>query len=196
MKMLSCRGILIAVSVFIFSFMFARPALADPGNPHGVKQEVDGIVVELVFTAEPLKSGRNGVIVRLEGASHQPLDNAQVTVTLVAHEAAEADEHDRPKKDSHSREGEDDHVDEPKVYNLKAGHGPGEYEGNVSFSRAGEWEVHVRFIVDGQEKEAVFVVDVEPGSGPWLLLGSFFGANTAIIAAAVVLRSKKSQEIS
>jgi hypothetical protein len=195
MRVFRRRGILLTVCLFVFSLLLPGPALADPGSPHGEKQEVGGITVELAFAAEPLKSGRNEIIVRLEDSTHQPVQNTQVIVTLAAHADAAGDDHAPTKKDSHADES-DGHTDEPKEYKLKAGHAPGEYEGKLSFPTAGEWEVHVRFTVNGQEREAVFPVDVLPGGKPWLLLGSFFGLNTAIIVTAAFLRANKSKEIS
>jgi hypothetical protein len=35
---------------------------------------------------------------------------------------------------------------------------------------------------------------VLPGSGPWLLLGTFFGVNTAVIAAAGIMRTSQNKK--
>jgi hypothetical protein len=201
MNWMLLRFLWITAVISILTFAPAGSVMADPGNPHGVKKEVDGVTVEMAFTAEPVKAGSSGIIVRLEGADHQPLQAAEVTVTVERHgekdeddhaeeESEPADSHAETKassKDSHSDE-KDDHAKEPKVVTLRAGHAPGEYEGKVSFPYAGEWDVHVSFTDGDHEKEVVFVTDVLPGDKPWLLLGSFFGVNTAVIAAAGIMR--------
>jgi hypothetical protein len=193
MNQIRLRGVLSLFLILTLSFAFSGEALAGPG-PHGEEKEVEGFTVELAFKDEEVRSGSSGVLVRLEGPDHTPVENA--TVVLTADRHADEEDHAQSKsaeKDSHAEE-KDSHA-EPKEFTLKPGHNAGEYEGKVSFSSPGEWEVHVAFTVDGSERSASFLVDVLPGGGPWLLLGSFFGINTAVIAAAGVMRSSQNKKI-
>lgn len=222
------KGAFLVFLAVLLALSPAQLALAGPGGGHGYQQEVDGVAVELIFKAETAEAGSNNIIIRFENSDHQAVEAKEVTVTVVRHEEAEAgedghdgeeeedhdaqekaaesgdkqgkakDDHAKPAEDSHASE-IDGHDDGEKVYKTKKSHAAGEYEGKISFSEAGEWEVHISFHVDGEDKEVAYVVEVAPGAGSWLLLGGFFGVNTAIIAAAAVMRSgrsKNSKEIS
>jgi hypothetical protein len=200
MHKIRLRGVLSMLLVFTLAAAYAGQALAGPGA-HGEEKEVEGFTVELAFKDEEVRAGSSGVLVRLEGPGHSPVENAVIVLTVDRH-AEEEDDHGESKsaeKDSHAEE-KDSHAEEkgghaePNEFILKPGHNPGEYEGYVRFPSAGEWEVHVVFTVDGNERAVDFAVEVLPGSGPWLLLGTFFGVNTAVIAAAGIMRTSQNKK--
>lgn len=73
---------------------------------------------------------------------------------------------------------------------LVAGHEGGEYEGEVSLHRSGDWVFHVQFTVDGQLNEVELPVAVTGIDAKYGILGGFFGINAVVITAAVISKRK------
>ncbi len=70
------------------------------------------------------------------------------------------------------------------------GHEEGEYDGQVSITSAGDLQLRVHLIVEGDLMEADFPLHIEQSHTGSIVLGGFFAVNVALIAAAVIIKPK------
>lgn len=73
---------------------------------------------------------------------------------------------------------------------LKAGHETGEYEGNISLNRSGDWIFHVQFTVNGQLNEVEMPITVAGIDAKYGILAGFLGINVTVISAAAISKRK------
>jgi hypothetical protein len=115
---------------------------------------------------------------------HQEADQA-AEADVHAHTPAEVAREAETATDVHSHSGGHG---EPTTVELEQGAAPGEYQGQVGFSREGQWLIKVNFLVDGQVGETEFVVDVVKRAPNWYVLGGFAGMNMLVIVVAAVMK--------
>lgn len=80
--------------------------------------------------------------------------------------------------------------DETSLFQLSWNEAAGAHVGDVIFFQAGQWAVHVEFVVEGEEHVAEFTVDVLPPDPGRTVLAAFAGLNAAILGTAAVLKRK------
>lgn len=103
-------------------------------------------------------------------------------------EEANVDAHGETQ-DSHGSEDEHGESSMQEI-NLVAGHEGGEYEGEVSLHRSGDWVFHVQFTVDGQLNEVELPVTVAGIDAKYGILAGFFGINATVISAAAISKRR------
>ena len=101
---------------------------------------------------------------------------------------ANADSHGE-SQESHGSEEEHGESSMQEIV-LVAGHEGGEYEGEVSLHRSGDWVFHVQFTVEGQLNEVELPVAVTGIDAKYSILGGFFGINAVVITAAAISKRK------
>lgn len=119
--------------------------------------------------------------------SHSPLPAAEHDMAEMA--GIEADEHQPAPEASHS-EGHSGGHGEPGPAELAARPTPGEYEGQVSFTSAGQWLVKVNLSAQGHSQEVEFTVDVVKRGPNWYILGGFLSVNMGVVAAAAIMKQR------
>jgi len=94
--------------------------------------------------------------------------------------------------ESQGSHGSEDEHGEPAIQEivLEAGHEAGEYEGNISLNRSGDWTFHVQFTVDGQLNEVEMPITVAGIDAKYGILAGFFGINAVVISAAAITKRK------
>lgn len=92
-------------------------------------------------------------------------------------------------QDSHGSEDEHGETAIQEIV-LEAGHEVGEYEGNISLNRSGDWVFHVQFTVNGQLNEVEMPITVAGLDAKYGILAGFFGINATVISAAAISKRK------
>jgi hypothetical protein len=105
--------------------------------------------------------------------------------------------HNNPASNDHAQMDSTDHA-EPAHGNsahgelaevaLLASPTAGEYTGQVNFSDTGQWHLKVHFEVEGETKEAAFIVETTQNTSRWLVISGFLGLNALVILAAALTK--------
>lgn len=160
----------------LFTLTLSTTALADSGGTK-IEKNVDGIKVDLILSSDTVKTGDNGLTIKLYDEKGQPLENTNVKVTAAM-----------PSNDMGNMQMDNS---TPEAIDFKAGQENGEYTGTVNFSDKGNWTIKTDFTAANQEKMADFDVKVA-GSGPnWFIIGGFLGVVVLIVIIAAIFKNKK-----
>lgn len=202
MKSKAAQALFLVLIATVSLLLWPPATLADSGVGYA-EQEVGGFRVGLAFAEEPVTVGEAEIRVTLSDAEGRPVEGAEVYVTLQpraksstgaqaeaeGHDAASSGDHGQSEADhaasTHEGSGSAGHAG-PTSMALKAGSHVGEYAGRVRVSEPGEWILRAGFVVEGQEREAEFSVNVDRAGPNWAVLGGFAGVNAAAILAAAI----------
>lgn len=144
-----------------------------------IDKNINGTNVSLIFNKEQIKTGSNEFTVVLKDDKNQPISNAKVETTV------EMDKSD--KSMDMNMDG-----DKPMKVDLTEGSN-GEYSGKADFTDKGMWAVKTTFLVNGQQENADFQIDVQSAGPNWFIIGGFLGVIVVIIAVAAVRKKKSIQ---
>ncbi|NMM63327.1 FixH family protein [Clostridium sp. P21] len=150
--------------------------LAD-GTGKMIEQTVDGIKSTLMLTGDKAKTGENQLTLKLSDDKNNPINNADVKVSV---------EMDKGSMGDMSMD-----ASKPETIQFKKGHEDGEYVGTVKFSDKGEWKVKTSFMTGSVEKMADFNVDVVSSGPNFLVVGGFLVVTALIIITAGISKKNK-----
>jgi hypothetical protein len=199
--------ILLAVATLLFAF--PKTVFAD-GGEGGTEKEVNGYRITLIFV-EPVKSGENQFHIQITDAMGMPVTNVEVEVSAMLTEGMEmateapsvgvmtsnssgmdmATEVPSTGVMKPNEPAADVHSEENITVMLEPTTESGEYAGNLSLDKSGEWMFNVHFTVNGETTEVDFPIEIARALGlNYAVLAGFLGINGAAIATAVILKRK------
>ncbi|HEU5102261.1 MAG TPA: hypothetical protein VFU22_24730 [Roseiflexaceae bacterium] len=154
-------------------------------------QVVDGYTVTLTMAAELAPPGDNQVVVAIHDPAGRPVEDAAVSIALLAYlRAVSANPNSASPPSQHvhtpgasATEGQGLI---PVPVQLEASAEAGTYGGTVSFAKEGTWTAVVTFTTQGQARAVLFKIGIIDQRPRLVLLGGFVAVNVAIIVAAAV----------
>ncbi|MDP3480123.1 MAG: FixH family protein [Desulfoprunum sp.] len=172
-SLLSNRLVLIIMLTTLF---FATGVYASEGDG-GLEKVIDGITVHLSFMDKDAQIGTNTVMVALMDASHNPIEDAKVTV------AAEM------AGDMAGMAG----MKPPELLQAEpqSGHDKGQYMAMMNLPDEGKWNITVKIAAGGKESVTDFAIQVINAGPNWNVILGFLGIITAIIVAAAINKKRK-----
>lgn len=157
----------------IFILMFSTIVFASSGGKQ-IDKQTDGIKASLIFNNETIKTGDNEFSIVLKDSNNQPISNANVKATIEMDTSMDMNM-DKSK---------------PVDLTLNESSEKGQYSGKINFTDTGKWFVKTSFLVQGQQKNVDFDVDVQ-SAGPNLgVIGGFIGVIVLVIIVAAVAKKK------
>jgi len=181
MKKKTIRG---AILSLILTLGLSTAAFADGmGNMDmvkGTEKSMNGINAELTFNKDnKVKTGKNDVMVTLHDNNDKEIENADVKIS------AEMDK----SSDMGGMNMDKSNPIEVALENSEKG----QYMGNIDFTDKGKWIVTANVMVNGEEKDIQFDVDVISGGPNWVVIGGFIGIVSIIIIVAAVKKKQSSK---
>ena len=199
MNRLMRKTLLLAVPLLLVLLTLPVSALADGGEDE-FTQTVNGYQVTLVFD-EPATVGENQIHVQVDDSQHMPVSNAEIEVNVAEAEEDHAEAESAADNDvadmtgmggttEQQAEAPSSEHDEVDAVTFEAGHESGEYAGEITIARPGDWAIRVHLTIQGEKMEVDFPLSIaNPKSGSGILIG-FLTLNAVILVAALVLKSK------
>lgn len=196
MKRLAHKTHLLLSITLLFLLTVQVTVFAD-GGENGFTQNVHGYQVSLIFE-KPVVVGGNPIHVQIHSAEGMPVSLAEVHVSLVEIEANHTDAETKTSQHGEmpvmSGISEQPHSapsgahDEMEMVRLEDGHESGKYAGEITIDQAGDYTVRVHLAINGELMEVDFPLSVASSQRGAGILAGFFAVNTAIIAAALVIK--------
>jgi hypothetical protein len=202
---------LITVWLIVTTLLLAFPkAVFADGGEGGSEKEVNGYHITLVFS-KPVKAGENQFHIQITDSMGTPVTNAEVEVSAMPTEGMEmptevpavgvmtsnsggmdmATEVPAVGVMKPNEPAADAHSEESITVMLEPATVSGEYAGNLSLDKSGEWMFNVHFTVNGETTEVDFPVEIARALGMnYAVLAGFLGINGTAIATAAVLKRK------
>lgn len=177
MKRKTIKGAILSI---ILTLGLSTAAFADGMDMgKGTEKSANGISAELTFNKDnKVKTGENDVMLTLHDVNDKEIENADVNISA--------------EMDKESDMGSMDMDKSKPIEAALEGSGQGEYMGNIDFSDKGKWVVTANVMVNGEQKDIKFDVDVISAGPNWVIIGGFIGIVAVIIIVAAV--KKKSSK--
>jgi hypothetical protein len=198
MKRLAHKTPLLITITLLFLLIVQVTVFAD-GGENGFTQNVHEYQVSLIFE-KPVVVGENPIHVHIHSAEGMPVSHAEVHVSLVEIEANHTDAETKISQHGEmpgmSGMSEQPHSapssahNEMEMVRLEDRHESGEYAGEITIDQAGECAVRVHLTIQGELIEVDFPLSVPSSQSGVGILAGFFAVNTAIIAAALIIKHR------